>query len=757
MQKTVGPWHSAARVAVASACIYVGLAAVTTWPLVRDMRTAIAGDRADPVLNASILVWNARVTPLSAAWWNPPHFFPSDGVIAFTESLIGISPVASPIYRASGNALLSYNLSLFLTFPLSAMAAYLIVRFLTKSDSAAFLAGLSFGFSPYRVVALPHLQTLATFGVGFALLGMHGYIQSRRWPWLMVFGLGWLQQSFANGYYILYAGVMLGLWLLYFCSPRAQWKPGVVLALTWIVFSLPLIPMLLGFRAVHERYGLHRTYFEIQYFSALTRSWFETHDDVWLWHRVFPSGKDNMFPGSTAVALSAVAAVWLLIRRETDASRSRQRLRGWLAAGCGIGALAITVNLVFGRIETTVAGLPFKMTDISRAVVVLLVCGIPLIWLTPRTRAAVERRSPLLFYVAATLVIAMLSCGPELLAGDEVIWKPTPYGWLMALPGFNEVRVPTQFKMIDILCLAVAAGLSFEIVRPRARLAATLLWLLLAAGLLLDGWPSRSPMVTPPDLWTSVEPADRREPILELPIGLVDYDATFRAASHGRHTFNGASGYDPPHYTALKEGLEAHDPAVLGAIASLGPYDIVVDGDRDPSGVEARFAETAPGAVVVKTNGSRRLLHVPQSPAPSPLGAAWPIRNVTVAHHEEWKALMIDGRPDTGWADLPTNPDAWVLADLGDVREIAGVTELVGDYPADFPRRLVIELSTDATVFEKAWEGPTFAHAFLGFVRAPRSAALEIRFTPHLARYVRFRETERPTNWRIQDLLIHAP
>lgn len=47
---------------------YTIIAVAVTWPLVRDARTLIASDTGDPVLNTSILVWNATVRPLSAAW-----------------------------------------------------------------------------------------------------------------------------------------------------------------------------------------------------------------------------------------------------------------------------------------------------------------------------------------------------------------------------------------------------------------------------------------------------------------------------------------------------------------------------------------------------------------------------------------------------------------------------------------------------------------------------------------------------------------
>src|SRR5262245_15742521 len=184
--------------------LYVLLAIAFTWPLVRDARTHIASDPGDPILNASILVWNATTIPFSPRWWNAPHYYPTPGVTTLTENLLGMYPVASPVYWLTHNPLLAYNLTLFVTWPLSAFAVFWVVRALTGRAEAAFVAGLAFGFSPYRAVGFGHLQTLATFGVPFALVGAHRFLETGRCAWLVLFGAAFLQQGLANGYYILY-------------------------------------------------------------------------------------------------------------------------------------------------------------------------------------------------------------------------------------------------------------------------------------------------------------------------------------------------------------------------------------------------------------------------------------------------------------------------------------------------------------------------------------------------------------------------
>ena len=189
---------------------YFALSVAITWPMTRDMGSLIVGDPGDPVLNASILLWSATTPPFSAAWWNAPHYYPADGVGGFTENLVGLSPIASPVYWLTGNPILAYNVALFLTWPLSAFAVFLLVRYLTGEDDAAWLAGLAYAFTPIRAPGIGHIQTLAAYGFPLLLLGLHAYVRTRRWPWLLLIGAAWLQQSLANGYFMLFGAVLIG-------------------------------------------------------------------------------------------------------------------------------------------------------------------------------------------------------------------------------------------------------------------------------------------------------------------------------------------------------------------------------------------------------------------------------------------------------------------------------------------------------------------------------------------------------------------
>src|SRR4029453_6702932 len=89
-----------------------------------------------------------------------------------------------------------------------------------------FLTGIAFGFTPYRTAEMGHIQMLSAYWLPLVLLGMHGFLEERKRRWLVLAGVAWLLQSLANGYFIFFGAVVIGLWLLYFGSTRPTWGAG---------------------------------------------------------------------------------------------------------------------------------------------------------------------------------------------------------------------------------------------------------------------------------------------------------------------------------------------------------------------------------------------------------------------------------------------------------------------------------------------------------------------------------------------------
>ena len=746
------------------ALAYGLLAAAYTHPLLADSASQIASDPYDPILNTSILWWNATTLPFSPAWWTPPFFHPSQGIAAFTENLVGLSPIATPIYWLTGDPIRTYNWTHFLTVPLSAFAVHLLVWYLGRRHDAAFVAGLAFGFTPYRLAQIAHIQVLALFWLPIALFALHAYLADRRRRWLVLFGIMWIFQALANLYFMLFAGVVIACWLVYFCSTRETWRALPSIGVAWAIASAPVIWAMLKYRAIHDTYGLERPIHAIVALSARPASWLSVTDLTWFWPRFLGDKgvESNLFPGLVPVALVAVAAMSLLLRRSEAATKdaARRRTRIVLGLVALVSLCAAIVTFAVGPWRVSLGGMVVRMSDIRRAVAVLVVTGVPFLMLSAPVWRRLRERSAFAFYAVMTVVMMVLACGPQIRSESSVLLEPTPYRWLMMfVPGFDSLRVPTRIWMVGALCLSVSAGIAFAWLIPRRgrlRIAAAAL---VCAAVMLETWPRVFPMRPVPGPWPVVEPPDPGRALIELPLG-PDWDAaaTFRSIGHRRRVMNGVSGHDPPHYQPLQIGLNARELPMLEAVASLGPIDAVVDASQDGDGSLARYVESLPGVTRVASDGIRTVYRLPDPRPPVRLGEAARIVAAEASTNHARVPLIWDNDPATQWQDGPQRPGQWVSVDLGSVQVVTAVQQSIGRDYLGFPRRLAIDVSSDGAGWKTVWEGPTAGHTMLGAIRHPRSVVLEFVFEAVSARYVRLSQAGKfEGGWAVAEVRILKP
>jgi hypothetical protein len=607
----------------------------------------------------------------------------------------------------------------------------------------------------------------SSYWIPLMLLGVHRYLVDRRTRWLVLFGASWLLQSLANLYMMMFGAVLVGLWVAYFGSrpaapDRSAWRTVVPIVTAWVVASLPLLPILLTYRDVHAAYGLERALDEPLGYSTPLTTWFSVSGILWLWSQVLPDDAINHFPGATILVLAVSGAIAAL-RRSDAAMPLFARRRRWLAwallAGLAASVAVIVYTMLVGPFRMTIGARTWlRAHDLTRGVAIAAVCAAGLWWCSPRVRAAFGSRSPALFYAAGTIVMAIFAIGPVVPGGGHIVFDPAPYRWLMALPGFDGLRIPSRFWMLGLLCLTITGGYAFRaLTRRTAGGRRLLLASAVAVGLALDAWPTHMNLVRAPWQSTALEPADPPAPVLELPIGdgIGDAEATFRAIGHRRPVLNGVSGYDPPHYAPLVAGLEARDPEVLLAISSLSAVDVVVD-ESAKSDFKS-YVSAVPGAVHLVTVGQRSTYRLPARPRdPVRLGDPLPIaKTQAVGGHPQ---MAIDGTLEAGWDDGPQYPDQWFIADLGGVHDVGGVTTWLGRTARDYPRRLAIDVSIDGEIWEPVWEGRTAAKAFLAAIEAPTAAPLRFAFPPRRARFVRLRQLDTATMlWVIAELQVHRP
>lgn len=167
---------------------YALLSAWITWPLVARAGTSLAGDFGDPVFVAWVMAWVAdHLTALVggdpgawAAMWNAPIFAPEASTLAYSEHFIAQSLQALPVWWATHNPLLAYNVLYLVTMTLTGVAAHGLAVRLSGRQLAGVVAGVLCMLNDYRTFwSLSHLHTLSIHWWIFGLWGLDVFIARR--------------------------------------------------------------------------------------------------------------------------------------------------------------------------------------------------------------------------------------------------------------------------------------------------------------------------------------------------------------------------------------------------------------------------------------------------------------------------------------------------------------------------------------------------------------------------------------------------
>ena len=536
---------------------YLGLTLLLTDPLIRQIGSALPSDPGDPVLNTWILWWNTQAVPLSERWWSPPVFFPVADTFTYSENLLGLLPISGPVQWLSGNPVLAYNVTFLLSFPLSGLSAYLLGRELTGRHDAAWVAGLIYGFAPYRIDHLPQVQVLSWYWVPVILLALHRFVRDGRTRWLVLLGVAYLFQGLSNGYLFLFVPVLVGLWILWFVPLVRQWRVAASIAIAGAVAALAALPILLKYETVHQRFGFERSLGEISAFSADLTAILSASPRLalWGWMDELWAPESQLFPGLTVICLLAFAVTKLPWPPPGAPPRWVTRLRRLFATLSAVFLLIMLTRFVGGPWEIAALNISVSQLDKPFSLAMLFLAA----WVvsSPVVLAAHARRSVLGFYLLAIVALWILTWGPFPTVVGQPMIERAPYSWLTVIPGFDGLRVPARFWILATACLSAACGLVLARAVPSGSRRRHAVVALVACGVIADGWVADMPLVEAPRLSASLDGNDAGGVVLELPIGDLydDLEAMYRSMSHGRPLVNGYSGQIPPHYSELGRGL----------------------------------------------------------------------------------------------------------------------------------------------------------------------------------------------------------
>lgn len=164
-------------------------------------------------------IFNLRTSP----FFDPDIFFPYGMDIIRNEDLLpGIVLPAIPLTYLLGEVV-TYNLLVLITFPLTAFGSYLLARQLWGSRSGALLAGLVIGFCAYRFSrAEGHLGPVSTQWIPFFFLFLERTIRQPGWRSGALTGLFYALCALATWTY----AVLVPLAAMLYLSVRLAYTRG---------------------------------------------------------------------------------------------------------------------------------------------------------------------------------------------------------------------------------------------------------------------------------------------------------------------------------------------------------------------------------------------------------------------------------------------------------------------------------------------------------------------------------------------------
>ena len=560
--------------------VYLALTIALAWPLPLGLARDIPGDFGDPLFSAWAMAWDA--THLGRGWWSANIFAPQPLALAYSEHFLPQGLQALPIYWATRNPILGYNLVFLSTFVLSGLGMFLLARELTGSRAAGFVAGLAYAFSPFRVASIPHLQVLSAAWMPFVLYGLRRHFSTGRLRPLAGAAVAWIAQNLSCGYYLLFFSPVVALYLAWELTTRRLWTDRRALTraagMCAVVFIVTL-PFLLPYLELRRLGFDPRSLTETKRFSADVYAYFTADPGLWFWGpraSAWPRAEGSLFPGLTIVLLAAFGAV----AQHTWTGKRQGRSPAWhrLLMAMVIACWLAVLLLLFGK-SIRLPGL--RITEFSRTMIVAAGASAVLLAVSPLWRAALRRwlATPAGIFSIITIFAAAMSLGPDITAkGREVAGTSLYTAFYRFVPGFDGLRVPARYAMIVTLGLAVLGSLGLAAIDRRRRhyasvaAGALIVFEAIAIPIPINQYSAEytQPGLAPlprvvatggagaPAVYGFIAQLPASAIVIELPLGEPAFDVRYMWYStlHWKRLVNGYSGGAPLHYEFLREALK---------------------------------------------------------------------------------------------------------------------------------------------------------------------------------------------------------
>jgi hypothetical protein len=709
-----------------------------TWPLAAHTADHVIGAMYywDAYTNTMLMGARARgALGIGPGGIYENYFFaPITDTIAFNENLFGLSLLFLPFYLISGNPLLAYNAVLLLSLVLTGHFTFLLVRRLSGSGLAGFVAGVAFAFCPYAAFEIGRIQLVATQWIPLFFLLLHRAFDEKRLRDVIGVGVSYALQVGTCLYYAMFMlplVLAMGGMLLWRSRPlprRFLLQFGATGALTLALVAAMIFP----YFGTRRRFSLIRTEDFAQDFDGKLSFLLNVHPTnkllTFLHHvpaTAVGAHEEIAFPGFTIALLAALALAGALV---TGFARQPQGVARKLL-------IAYPICVALGAACAWLATIAAH--DFAAGMAVVIAAGVLWHRFTP---GAPLLRGPIALWIWMLPLSLLLFLGIAPFEHGERAVRGLYYYLHTYVPGWSGIRKVSRQAILTSFCFVVLAGMGAALLlgklRPWAQrgLFALLLGLVLAefntAPVVIVSVPAGDGV---PRAYRHIARQRGTAPIGVLPAhwgkhrfsgqrGLALHN--YLALYHGRRTLNGKSSWIPP-ITHLYHRAARRLPneSAIRVLQILAPEFLVIHGtdmdrklyDQVVAGLEQRpqvfrraFVDQLDRVYRVVDSGDPSLGLLPTPELGADLRRVPPHGVELRTSRTERRAYhALDGNPNSRWATFRSQwPGDWVEFVMQEPRTIAAIE--FSDFAEifDAPLAFKIEASEDGVSYRKLFERP---------------------------------------------------
>lgn len=324
---------------LAAALAYALVAVFWSMPASLAPRETVP-DLGDPLHLSYVMAWDAhQLVRRPTALFESNSFHPYPRSLTFADHLTPEALMVAPVFWATGNAVLAFNVAVVLALTLSALAMCALVRGLTGRWDAAVLAGLAYAFTSFTLHELPRVHVLNVQWWPLAALFLVRFARHGRGHDAALAGGCLALQCLSGTYYLAYSALLLPLWLLAAYAGARRWptrREVALLAGALVLVAAVLLPFVWPYLQQFRAMGFEKALVD----GADLLAYVDPEPDAVLpWPRLGVARELPHFAGFVTLAL-ATAGLWATAR----IAPGRRRAAGWLAAGTALAALLLSLG-----------------------------------------------------------------------------------------------------------------------------------------------------------------------------------------------------------------------------------------------------------------------------------------------------------------------------------------------------------------------------------------------------------------------------